>query len=157
MLGSGRRTRLLRRAGGLSYAAVLLLFLFLGAQSYAADVAFIQNEMVTMARWLRENTPPGALVAAHDIGALGHYGERPLLDLAGLVSPEIVPLLNDEAAVAGYVQQSKARYLVTAPGWPYSSLTGAPGVTLLYTTGYEWTRQQGANNMAVYRLPGPEN
>lgn len=153
MLDRGRRARLLRRAGALSYATVLLLFLFLGAQAYAADVAFIQNEMVATAHWLRENTEPDALVAAHDIGAIGYTSERPLLDLAGLVSPEIVPLLGDEAAMARYVQQSDARYLVTAPGWPYPRLTGMPGAARLYTTGYEWTREQGANNMSVYRLP----
>ena len=156
LLGKSRQARLLRRAGALSYATVALLFLFLGAQAYGTDVAFIQNEMVATAHWLRENTEPDALVAAHDIGAIGYYGERPLLDLAGLVSPEIVPLLDDEAAMADYVRQSRARYLVTAPGWPYSSLTGAPGATLLYTTAYEWTREQGINNMAVYRLPVQE-
>lgn len=156
LLGTGRRTRLLRRAGALSYAAVLLLFLLLGAQAYASDVAFIQNEMVATARWLRENVEVDALVAAHDIGAIGYFGERPLLDLAGLVSPEIVPLLDDEAAIARYVRQRDADYLVTAPGWPYSRLTSAPDVTLLFTTGYEWTREQGANNMAVYRLPASE-
>lgn len=156
LLGNSRQTRLLRRAGALTYATVLLLFLFLGAQAYRTDVAFIQNEMVATAHWLRENTSPDALVAAHDIGAIGYYGERRLLDLAGLISPEVVPLLGDEAAMADYVRRSEARYLVTAPGWPYSNLTGTPGVTLLYTTGYEWTREQGANNMAVYRLPAQE-
>jgi hypothetical protein len=154
LLGKGRRMRLLRRVAALSYAAILLLFLILGAQAYAADVGLIQNEMVATAHWLRENTAPDALVAAHDIGAIGYYGERRLVDLAGLISPEIVPLLGDETAMAEYVRQSGARYLVTAPGWPYSRLTSAPDVSLLYTTGYEWTRAQGANNMAVYALPG---
>ncbi len=156
LLGEGQRTRLLRRAGALSYAIVALLFLALGAQAYRADVAFIQNEMVATAHWLRENTAPDALVAAHDIGAIGYYAGRPLLDLAGLVSPEIVPLLDDEAALADYVRQSGADYLVTAPGWPYNSLTGAPDVTLLFETGYARTREQGANNMAVYQLPAQE-
>src|SRR5690606_33949171 len=33
--------------------------------------------------------PPGELVACHDIGALGFFADRPLLDLAGLGTPEI--------------------------------------------------------------------
>jgi hypothetical protein len=153
LLGSSRQMRLLRRVGGLSYGMILLLFLFFGAQAYATDVAFIEGEMVATAGWLRENTPPDALVAAHDIGAIGYFSERPLLDLAGLVSPEIIPFLDDEAAVADYVQRSSANYLVTAPGWPYQRLTSAPDVVLAFETGYEWTRAQGVNNMAVYRLP----
>jgi hypothetical protein len=42
--------------------------------------------------WLRENTPPETVVAALDIGALGFVSERKVLDLMGLVSPEIMAL-----------------------------------------------------------------
>jgi hypothetical protein len=146
------RLRLVRQVAALSYAVIVLFFVMFGAQAYATDVAFIEGEMVATARWLREHTPADAVVAAHDIGALGFYGERQLLDLAGLVSPEIVPFLNDEAAMADYVRRSEAVYLVTAPGWPYREITTAEDAVLVYETGYEWTRAQGVNNMAVYRL-----
>jgi hypothetical protein len=156
LLGTYSRRRLIRQVAGLSYGLILLLFLFLGAQAYATDVAFIEAEMATTARWLRDNTPPDALVAAHDIGAIGYFSERPLLDLAGLVSPEIIPFIADERAVAGYIRERGAAYLVTAPGWPYEQITSAVGAELVYETGYEWTRAQGVNNMAVYRLPAGE-
>ena len=133
--------------------AVLLLFLLLGARAYASDVAFIENEMVDVAHWLRDNTAEDALIAAHDIGAIGYFSERPLLDLAGLVSPEIIPVLNDEEALRQYVGAQEADYLVTAPGWPYDGLTSEPDVHLVYSSEYEWTREQGLNNMSVYRLP----
>ena len=42
--------------------------------------------------WLRENTPEDAVVAALDIGLLGYTSERRVLDLMGLVSPEILEL-----------------------------------------------------------------
>jgi hypothetical protein len=42
--------------------------------------------------WLRDNTPPDAVVAALDIGALGYSSERKVLDLMGLVSPEMMIL-----------------------------------------------------------------
>lgn len=158
MLAGARRRwrrpgRLLARVAILTFALLLLLFVGLGASAYERDVAFIEGEMVDVALWLRENTADGALVAAHDIGAIGYFAQRPLLDLAGLISPEVVPLLTDEAALTRYVLESDARYLVTAPGWPYPFLTGRPDTRLLYETGYEWTREQGWNNMAVYRLP----
>ncbi|MDX1688095.1 MAG: hypothetical protein R3248_08955, partial [Candidatus Promineifilaceae bacterium] len=149
----GRRDRLFSRVAALTFFVVLAIFLLLGAQAYATDVDFIQREMVDVASWLRDNTPPDALIAAHDIGAIGYFAQRPILDLAGLISPEVTPLLSDEAAMARYVRASDARYLVTAPGWPYPLLTDAPDTTLLYTTDYAWTREQGLNNMAVYRLP----
>ena len=149
----GRRGRLLSRVASLTFFILLIVFLLLGAQAYAVDVDFIQREMVDVALWLQENTPPDALIAAHDIGAIGYFARRPILDLAGLISPEVTPLLVDEAAIARYVRASNADYLVTAPGWPYSLLTEAPDTTLLYTTDYAWTREQGLNNMAVYKLP----
>jgi len=42
--------------------------------------------------WLRDNTPDDAVVAALDIGALGYSSERRVLDLMGLVSPEMMVL-----------------------------------------------------------------
>jgi hypothetical protein len=42
--------------------------------------------------WLRDNTPPDTVVAALDIGALGYSSERRVLDLMGLVSPEMMVL-----------------------------------------------------------------
>jgi hypothetical protein len=151
--GNGRYPRIARQVASLTYIFLLFFFLLIGAQSYARDVAFIEGEMVAVAHWLADNTPPDALIAAHDIGAIGFFSGRPLLDLAGLISPEIIPLLADEDALAAYVLQSEADYLVTAPGWPYEAIANAPGVTQLYTTDFLWTREQGWNNMTVYALP----
>lgn len=141
-----------RAVTGLTFAMLLLAFSFLGAQVYAQDVAFINNEMVDVAQWVAVNTPSDGLIAAHDIGAIGYFSERPILDLAGLISPEVIPLLGDEAALTEYVLGSSADYLVTAPGWPYQMLVSSPEVVLVYDTGYPWTRDQGLNNMAVHRF-----
>jgi hypothetical protein len=95
------------------------------------------------------------LIAAHDIGAIGYFAERPLLDLAGLISPEVIELLSDEALLSAYVLDSSADYLVTAPGWTYPTLTGSPHAELVFETNYLPTEEQGFNNMAVYRLERP--
>jgi hypothetical protein len=143
-----------KRTATLSFALLLVIFLLLGAiNGYASDVAFIEGEMVTVAQWLRDNTPPEALIASHDIGAIGYFAERPLLDLAGLISPEVVDMLADEQVISQYVLNSNADYLVTAPGWPYSRVAAAEKVVLSYSTDYEWTQEQGMNNMTVYKLP----
>ncbi len=42
-----------------------------------------------VAECLRTQTPPDALIAVHEIGIFGCDGERRLLDLGGLVSPEV--------------------------------------------------------------------
>jgi hypothetical protein len=151
-MGNGRWGRVGKQVAVLTFALLLFFFTLLGAQTYATDVAFIEGEMVTVARWLADNTPPDALIASHDIGAIGYFGERPLLDLAGLISPEVIPFLADESQLGAYLQQADAQYLVTAPGWPYTDLLQAIPVTEQFTTNYQWTLAQGQNNMTVYRL-----
>lgn len=147
------RLRLFRFAGNLTFLALLAIFFGLGLQAYANDVAFIEGEMVNIAHWIAENTPPDALIASHDIGAIGYFSERPLLDLAGLITPEVIPLLNDEAKLSNYVLHSPANYLVTAPGWTYPLITAT--IPPRYTTNYGWTREQGMNNMTIYPLQPP--
>lgn len=149
-MGHGRLARVGKRSLALTGMVIWIIFLLLGAQAYAADVAFIEGEMVTVAKWLSANTEADALIAAHDIGAIGYFSERPLLDLAGLVSPEIIPWLADEARLAAYIRNSDADFLVTAPGWPYDQVVGT--AVPLFDTDYVWTREQGFNNMAVYGL-----
>lgn len=145
--------RLISRAGVAAGVVLTLAFAGIGGRAYQRDVSVIDSEMVAVARWLAENTGPDDLVAAHDIGAIGYLAGRPILDLAGLVSPEVIPMLGDPAAMGEYVLLSKARYLVTAPGWPYELLTGRPDVTLQFKTESRWTVAAGLNSSAVYRLP----
>lgn len=152
-------TRLWRRVISRSWivatGALVAAYLVIGARAYAKDLRIIQSEMVAVANWLADNTAPDEWVAAHDIGAIGYFAGRPIVDLAGLISPEVVPLMADEEALADYVLSSPARYLVTAPGWPYEALVGRPDVVFLFSTRSPWTRAEGLNNSEVYRLPHP--
>jgi len=158
LYSSSESTRTLwlgQQVARLSFTFITLFFLLQGAFAFATDVAIVEGEMVTVAEWLAHNTPPGTLVASHDIGAIGYFAERPLLDLAGLISPEVIPLLNHETALAEYILDSKAQYLVTAPGWPYTQIANHPSTLLRFTTDFAITREQGLNNMAVYQLTVP--
>ncbi len=160
LYGSSESTRTLwlgQQVARLSFTCIMLFFLLQGALAFATDVAIVEGEMVTVAGWLATNTPPDALIASHDIGAIGYFAERPLLDLAGLISPEVIPLLESEPALAQYILSSEAQYLVTAPGWPYTEITDQPSTLLRFTTHYEITKEQGLNNMAVYQLMVPES
>jgi hypothetical protein len=143
--------RALSRALVLSVGLLLLAFLALGAQAYGRDVRFIENEMVATAHWLDEQTGPEALIAAHDIGAIGYFSQRPLIDLAGLITPEVIPFIQDEPALLEFITAQKAEYLVTFPSW-YPEMTKHPNLTPIYETGAPETRQIGGDNMVVYRI-----
>ena len=109
--------RLLRRVYALTIMVVFALYVPIGAAAFATDVAIINGEMVAVAQWLDRNTPPDAIIAAHDIGAIGYFARRPILDLAGLISPEVIPFIRDEAQLGDWMQAKGAHYFVTFPGW----------------------------------------
>jgi len=140
--------RILGRAWLFSIGVVLGLFFILGANAYRNDVAVIESEMVATARWVAGNTGPDALIAAHDIGALGYFAGRRLLDLAGLVSPEVIPFIRDEARLAAYLDERQADYLVTFPGWYPGLVARAKPV---YRSPGSASPAQGGENMVVYR------
>lgn len=139
---------LLARVGALSAAAVWLAFFIIGANRYAQDVAIVETEMVEPAHWIAANTPPGSLVAAHDIGALGYYGQRALVDLAGLISPQVIPIIRDESRLAAWLDEQQVDYLVVFEGW-YEDLPH--GKKVVYRSGGRFSQQSGGSNMIVYQ------
>jgi hypothetical protein len=146
--------RVVSRAWLAALALLAIVFWGQGAMAYQRDVQVIESEMVAMARWVNANTAAGALVAAHDIGALGYFGGRRLLDLAGLVSPEVIPFIRDEPRLRRWLNESGADYLVTFPGW-YPSLVAAPESHFVYSTAAPYSPRQGGENLAMYRWQRP--
>ena len=145
----GKRILLvLREVWVITLVLVLGVFLVLGAmQAYTLDVAIINTEMVTAAKWIAINTPDDALIAAHDIGALGFYGERNVLDLAGLISPDVIPIIRDEYQLAEHLDNEEVDYLMTFPGW-YVDLS--KNAYLVFKTGGDYSPLAGGENMSVY-------
>lgn len=130
-------------------AMISLAMYLVGARAYAQDVSFINSEMVATAAWVNANTPADSLIAAHDIGALGYFAQRPILDLAGLVSPELILFIRDETQLKDYLDEQGADYLVAFPGW-YPQLTKQAEV--VYQSMGEGPAL-GGENMAVYLWP----
>ncbi len=128
-------------------AGLTLGFWALGARAYAWDVAFIESEMVDTAHWVARNLPPDAVIAAHDIGALGYFAPQPLVDLAGLLDPAVIPIVRNEKALARYMQRQGVAYLVTFPGW-YAELDRCSRP--LFTTRAPYAPALGGENMVVY-------
>ena len=143
--------RVLTRTVALALCCLFVAFLVLGGRAFAEDVCIIRGEMVKVALWLRANTPPGALVAAHDIGAIGYFANRPLLDLAGLVTPEVIPFIRDEERLLDYLVEQGADYVATFPSW-YPALVRDDRLVRVYQTDCLLTRDKGGDNVAVYRI-----
>ncbi len=52
---------------------------------------------------VREKADPGDLVAAFEVGNLAYWSDRPVLDLMGLTSPEVLPFLESRSRVTDQI------------------------------------------------------
>ncbi len=118
-MASYNRRSILRRILGRTLAITTLglfgVFWFVGGRVFGQDVQMIQSDMVVASRWVAQNVPPDQLLAVHDIGAVGYFAPRPMLDLAGLISPEVIPIIRDAGALMQLMEQRGVRYLMVLP------------------------------------------
>lgn len=89
----------------------------------------MQRTSVTLGRWLGERAAPDDWAALGDVGALPYYSGLRVIDLYGLVNPDIArlagPALYSEGLDAGAVLVRRPRYIVLesrAPGQPFEGL-----------------------------------
>ena len=141
--------RVVSRAWLAAVTVIAVAFWVQGALRYRLDVQIIQTEMVATARWVATQTAPDSLIAAHDIGAMGYFGGRRVLDMAGLVSPQVIPFIRDEDRLRAWLDEEGANYLVTFPGW-YPGLTTSREAQRAFVTGAPFSPADGGENMTVY-------
>jgi len=93
----------LRAAVVYGAAALVLLVTFLGIGNTELRVAravlpalaahnYLSQNYQELGLWFAENTPPVAKIAISDVGAVGFYSERHILDMFGLIDPHIARL-----------------------------------------------------------------
>jgi hypothetical protein len=173
MLVKKRRRRLIQRVvlGSLPLSAVLVTVGFwgIGARQYGRDVRIINTEMVATAKWVKANLPADDLLAVHDIGALGYFAPRPIFDLAGLVSPEVVPVIRNHPALMQMMCERGVRYLMVMPdqrpapatdprlgtAWEYDPASGHDVIQPIFQTQAPYAPAAGGYNMMVYEMNWP--
>ena len=143
--------RMNKLLGFLWQAVIIVLclaFEFIGARQNAYDIFWIESEMVTTAKWIQQNIPPEARLAVHDIGALGFYVQNPLVDMAGLITPDVVPFIRDETRLSEYLDSKSVDYLVSFPSL-YPQITSQR--ESLFEAGLKLDALHFDENMHVYR------
>lgn len=76
---------------------------------YQEQSRHIYIRQVTAAKWLKENTPEGSVIATHDVGAVAYYSDRKVIDVVGLINPEFISKLNKKEFVGFVLEQMKAQ------------------------------------------------
>ena len=133
----------------ISASLVLIIFWLRGAEQYATDVRIIESELAATGRWLKDNTPPEALIGVHDIGAIGYFSERALVDTAGLVNPEVIPFIRDEERVLSFLREKGVDYVVIFPSW-YPQMAASSQLRSVHRSASPWIVQAGGDNIVVY-------
>jgi hypothetical protein len=87
---------------------------------WAAEQVALESIHKQMGLWLLENTQPGDTVCAEDIGYLGYYSGRYILDQDGLISPQAIPF-NKEMNRLGLLKEYKPKYVLIRFSGPYYS------------------------------------
>lgn len=95
-----------------------------GAQRYARNVFDVETSDVAAGHWLRQTLPETAVLAVQDVGAIAYLTENPLIDMAGITTPEILPYIkgdrrgSDASGLGGlfeYLREQRVDYMVLFP------------------------------------------
>lgn len=90
--------RMWRKVLPIGLGALLLLGGVWGVPRWAAmhgnNAREILDIDVALGQWLADNTPSDALIAVDDIGAITFLAQRRIVDMNGLVSPEVWPAVR---------------------------------------------------------------
>jgi hypothetical protein len=102
-------------------SAALLAVVLLGGQLNTLNaLRSIPDARIALYRdvgvWLNQHTPPDARIGALEIGIIGYYAERPMIDFAGLIQPavaqQLTPTTGYDTAARWAINQYRPGYLV---------------------------------------------
>jgi len=95
-------------------SGLLLIVLGVGQFLYLFQVKSIPDSRRLIYRsvgeWLANNTSASDLVGTLEVGIMGYYSSRPMLDFAGLVQPEVGSRLGPATSYADSAQWAIATY-----------------------------------------------
>ena len=84
---------------------------------YRETCRYIAERQVATALWVRGHLPDDAVVATHDVGALAYYSGRRIVDMVGLISPEMIDHIGRLDKLLEYLQKQKVTHLAVLRSW----------------------------------------
>ena len=159
------------RAGGRRQFAVLLIGTAALVQNTVLDLRVIRPATITyqeserrvnivIGEWLRDNTAPEAVVAVPDIGAIAYVSRREILDLNGLITPELIPYKRDKN-INGFLEKNPPQFIISIDPDPRWLEKNGPDLSLSPVMSLPFEKmfifQEGPLYYSLYRvLPAEE-
>jgi len=107
-LNTVERGRALARVG---LAAVVVVFALQGVNWWRKGFYPWQSHMLAGARWMAAQAPENAVVASFNSGLQAYYGDRPIINLDGVVDWDAIRA-GESRSLLNYAQQRGATHLV---------------------------------------------
>jgi len=150
----GRMTRV--RLGLVGFYLVLAaVALFPAATRYGWAVQNINAMQVHLGRWVDAHLPRRGVIAVNDIGAIAYESRREVIDLVGLVSPEVLRYRRaGETETLRYLLARCPGHVIVFPEWYPEMTTRRDLLEPIYRVRLEHNTVAGADEMVVYRLTG---
>jgi len=117
-----------------------------------------QAAYVATGRWLAENTPANSTVGFVEIGLIGYFSQRQIVDLLGLVTPGMEPYLLKRDHV-GILQAYRPDYYVRNTDydeWPMNRKVHESAYFKQHYAPVAEIPQTGAKPIVIYRWRGKE-
>ena len=135
------------------WLGIAVVSLVPAATRYGWAVQNINAMQVHLGRWVDTNLPRTARIAANDIGAIAYFSRREVIDLMGLVTPEIIPFRRrGELGVMRYLKEACPQYVIIFPAWFPQIASSTETLEPVYRVRLERNEVAGAAEMVVYRL-----
>jgi hypothetical protein len=132
-----------------------------GLGRYLQSVSDVHGSDVRIARWLETRLDPDAVLAVNDVGAIKYLLPNRVIDMAGIINPELNRYMQDARSggkdwhegVLRLLEETRPDYLVIFPGW-FPRLTELdPRYVTEYVLDIPGNITMGGNRIAVYRTP----
>jgi len=146
-----------RRLAIVVFLALVPATLVPAAERYGWAVRDINGMQVHLGRWADTNLPKTATLALNDVGAIAYFSRRKVIDLIGLVTPEIIRYRwEGERGILRFLGERCPDYVIIFPAW-FPQISGRRDLLEpIYRVGLEEHPEAnlvvGAPEMVVYRL-----
>jgi hypothetical protein len=103
------------------FIILAVIWVFQGISTYNQSLATDKrvNLYRSVGEWLRNNTGQNTRVGAVEVGIIGYYAERPMVDFAGLIQPDVAlqmrPDTTYQDTARWAIRQYKPDYLALNP------------------------------------------
>jgi hypothetical protein len=100
----------------------------------------IEHSLIPLGEWFAAHSPPTATIAAPDIGAIGYFSRRRVLDTTGLVTPRMIPILEratlyDAVGKLSFARFGRPEFVVDRADSAFDLIARSPYATALTPVG----------------------